>query len=72
MQIMEKQNKTQVLNVWARKADIGSLRLVTCLTLSNSTFLRESNNPILYFICQDKIHMFKEEESSLFNSFSSH
>lgn len=69
MQIMEKQNKTQVLNVWARKADIGSLRLGT---LSNSTFLRESNNPILYFICQDKIHMFKEEESSLFNSFSSH
>ena len=29
-------------------------------------------NPTLYFICQDKIHVFKEEESSLFNSFSSH
>lgn len=46
-----KQNKTQVLSVWARKADIGSLRLVTCLMLSNSTFLRDSSTFIVILSC---------------------
>ena len=54
MQIMGKKKQkrqTQVLSVWARKADINSLRLVTCLTLSNSIFLRDSNTFVVILSC---------------------
>ena len=47
----KKKKTTQVLSVWARKADIRSLRLVTCLMLSNSTFLRDSSTFIIILPC---------------------